>query len=40
MLFDLDIGYTFVSFSSEVPFWRIGKGGQLFQTAGGSLSLL
>ena len=23
VLFDLDIGYTFVSFSSEVSFWRI-----------------
>lgn len=33
-LFDLHVNYAFVSFSSEVPFWRTGKReGQLFQTA-------
>ena len=41
ILLDLEMGYAFVSFSSEVSFWRAGKrGGQLFQSVGDSLSTL
>ena len=41
ILFDLEMGYAFVSFASEVSFWSSGKReGQVFQSVGGSLSIL
>lgn len=40
ILFDMEIDYAFVRFSSEVSFWGAGKKGQLFQSVGGSRSTL